>query len=151
VCTGGDLRRAVTKVTLTGSSSPPTNQGPVVDSDALAKALHSGKIFGAGLDVVAGEPNITADHPLVKEPRCVVLPHIGSATIEARQAMADLCESTATSEGVACGRLMTTTTPTQALVTPLLVLKTQTCLPNSRRSSESPKQMPQGCTTYIFF
>jgi glyoxylate/hydroxypyruvate reductase len=64
----------------------------VVDSEALAKALREEKIFGAGLDVVAGEPNVTAEHALVHEPRCVVLPHIGSATIEARQAMADLCE-----------------------------------------------------------
>ena len=63
-------------------------RGPIVDSDALAKALSEGKIFGAGLDVVAGEPNVPSDHPLVKEPRCVVLPHIGSANQPTREAMA---------------------------------------------------------------
>lgn len=47
------------------------SRGSVVDSDALAKALREGWIWGAGLDVVAGEPKIPADHPLVQEPRYV--------------------------------------------------------------------------------
>ena len=86
-----------------------TSRGTVVDADALAKALHESWIWGAGVDVVAGEPNVTADHPLVKEPRyliyasyfsslllildnarCVVLPHIGSGTFETRVDMATL-------------------------------------------------------------
>ncbi|KAF8962306.1 D-isomer specific 2-hydroxyacid dehydrogenase [Flammula alnicola] len=67
-----------------------TSRGTLVDSDALAKALREGWIWGAGLDVVAGEPKISADHPLVKEPRCAILPHIGSATIETRIDMATL-------------------------------------------------------------
>jgi glyoxylate/hydroxypyruvate reductase len=46
-----------------------TSRGTLVDSDALAKALREGWIWGAGLDVVEGEPNVTADHPLLKEPR----------------------------------------------------------------------------------
>lgn len=46
-----------------------TSRGSLVNSDALAKALHLGWIWGAGLDVVEGEPHITADHVLVKEPR----------------------------------------------------------------------------------
>ncbi|TDL24484.1 hypothetical protein BD410DRAFT_785974 [Rickenella mellea] len=66
------------------------SRGTLVDSDALAKAVHEGWIWGAGLDVVEGEPNVTADHPLVKEPRCVVLPHVGSATFETRLEMASL-------------------------------------------------------------
>lgn len=45
---------------------------PVVDTDALARALESGSIFGAGLDVIENEPQIPADHPLVKQRRCVV-------------------------------------------------------------------------------
>ncbi|KAJ1302221.1 hypothetical protein OPQ81_001045 [Rhizoctonia solani] len=44
-------------------------RGSVVDSEALAEALKEGRIWGAGLDVVDGEPNIPADHVLVKEPR----------------------------------------------------------------------------------
>jgi len=67
-----------------------TSRGSVVDSDALAKALREGWIWGAGLDVVEGEPQVAADHPLVKEPRCVVLPHMGSGTIETRLGMATL-------------------------------------------------------------
>ncbi|EJC99963.1 uncharacterized protein FOMMEDRAFT_92415 [Fomitiporia mediterranea MF3/22] len=60
------------------------SRGTIVDSDALAAALRENKIWGAALDVVEGEPQITADHPLVREPKCVVLPHIGSATTETR-------------------------------------------------------------------
>jgi glyoxylate/hydroxypyruvate reductase len=67
-----------------------TSRGTLVDSDALVKALHEGWIWGAGLDVVEGEPDVPANHPLVKEPRCVVLPHIGSATLETRLGMATL-------------------------------------------------------------
>lgn len=44
-------------------------RGSLVDSDALAKALKEKWIWGAGVDVVEGEPNVTQDHPLVKEPR----------------------------------------------------------------------------------
>jgi glyoxylate/hydroxypyruvate reductase len=46
-----------------------TSRGTLVDSDALAMALQQGWIWGAGLDVIEGEPQVTADHPLVKEPR----------------------------------------------------------------------------------
>ncbi|GBE87384.1 Glyoxylate reductase 1 [Sparassis crispa] len=67
-----------------------TSRGPLVDSDALAKACRERWIWGAGVDVVEGEPNITVDHPLIKEPRCIVLPHIGSATTETRLGMATL-------------------------------------------------------------
>jgi glyoxylate/hydroxypyruvate reductase len=45
------------------------SRGTLVDSDALLRALQDGWIWGAGLDVLDGEPNITADHPLVREPR----------------------------------------------------------------------------------
>ncbi|GAA5901471.1 2-hydroxyacid dehydrogenase [Sporobolomyces salmoneus] len=64
-----------------------TARGPIVDSDALVAAVKEGKLAGAGLDVVDGEPNIGADHPLVREQKIVVLPHIGSATVETRSEM----------------------------------------------------------------
>ena len=67
-----------------------------MDSSALAEALESGRIFAAGVDVVDGEPNVSADHPLVKQPRCIVLPHIGSATWDAREGMAMLCKQAMT-------------------------------------------------------
>lgn len=63
-------------------------RGPVIDTDALVKALDEGQIFGAGLDVIENEPNIQANHPILKQPRCVLVPHIGSATIETREQMA---------------------------------------------------------------
>ncbi|KAF7360105.1 hypothetical protein MVEN_00738900 [Mycena venus] len=65
-----------------------TSRGSVVDSDALATALREKWIWGAGLDVVEGEPAISTDHPLVKEPQCVMVPHIGSATFQTRLDMA---------------------------------------------------------------
>lgn len=46
-----------------------TSRGTLVGSDALGKAVREGWIWGAGIDVVEGEPQITADHPLVREPR----------------------------------------------------------------------------------
>ncbi|KAH7098119.1 hypothetical protein BKA62DRAFT_623084 [Auriculariales sp. MPI-PUGE-AT-0066] len=66
------------------------SRGSVVDSNALAKALREGWIWGAGLDVVEGEPNVGKDHVLVKEPQCVVIPHLGSSTIDTRIEMAKL-------------------------------------------------------------
>ncbi|KAJ9113023.1 hypothetical protein QFC22_006119 [Naganishia vaughanmartiniae] len=66
-------------------------RGPIVDSAALAAALEKGHLCGAGLDVIDGEPNIPRDHPLVMNPRCVVLPHVGSASDMSRNGMANLC------------------------------------------------------------
>jgi glyoxylate/hydroxypyruvate reductase len=63
-------------------------RGPVIDTNALVKALDEEQIFGAGLDVVENEPNIQRDHPILRQKRCVLLPHVGSATIETREQMA---------------------------------------------------------------
>ncbi len=60
-----------------------TARGPIVDSNALADALISGKIAGAGIDVFEKEPPIGKDHPLFQTPNTVVAPHIGFATKEA--------------------------------------------------------------------
>lgn len=48
-----------------------TGRGTLIDSDALAKALEERWIWGAGLDVVEGEP-VGADHVLINEPRYVM-------------------------------------------------------------------------------
>jgi phosphoglycerate dehydrogenase-like enzyme len=66
-----------------------TSRGPVVDQAALAAALAQGRIFAAGLDVAAIEP-IPLDEPLLRLPNCIVLPHIGSASLATRSAMVDL-------------------------------------------------------------
>ena len=63
-------------------------RGPIVDEAALIEALQNGTIRGAGLDVYEKEP--LSDSPLFKLSNAVTLPHIGSATTETRQAMADL-------------------------------------------------------------
>ena len=62
-------------------------RGPVVQEDALAAALTSGRPWAAGLDVFEHEP-IGADHPLLRHPRVVAVPHIGSASVATRTAMA---------------------------------------------------------------
>ena len=67
-----------------------TARGPLVDQAALAEALRRGTIFAAGLDVTDPEP-LPADHELFKLPNCVIVPHIASATVGTRDAMARLC------------------------------------------------------------
>jgi glyoxylate reductase len=63
-----------------------TSRGGVVDQVALAAALTAGRLAGAGLDVLESEPPDWSD-PLLSMRNVVVLPHIGSATVETRRAM----------------------------------------------------------------
>lgn len=66
-----------------------TARGAIHHEADLADALRDGQIWGAGLDVTDPEP-MTADSPLLQMSNVCVLPHIGSATIETRTAMAEM-------------------------------------------------------------
>ena len=62
-----------------------TSRGPVIDESALAEALKAADIFAAGLDVFENEPEV---HPeLLERDNAVVIPHLGSATVDTRDAM----------------------------------------------------------------
>jgi len=65
------------------------SRGIVVDQDELAAALREHGIAGAGMDVFNPEP-IAADHPLLALDNCVLMPHVGSATIRTRQRMSEM-------------------------------------------------------------
>src|SRR5699024_9704229 len=66
------------------------SRGGVVDETALYNALKDGEITAAGLDVFQEEP-ISSVHPFASLSNAVLLPHIGYATLQTREATAKLC------------------------------------------------------------
>jgi glyoxylate reductase len=64
-------------------------RGPVVDTAALTAALQSRQIYAAALDVTDPEP-LPRDHPLLKLENVIIAPHLGSATEQTRQKMAEI-------------------------------------------------------------
>jgi glyoxylate reductase len=71
-----------------------TARGDLVDEEALLQALQTGLVGGAGLDVFRREPEVPRS--LVEHPKVMALPHIGSATVVTRRAMAELAVKNAT-------------------------------------------------------
>ena len=68
-----------------------TSRGAVVDAEALLRALESGKVYAAGLDVLEHEPPSTpAEKRLLEHPRVVITPHVGASTREAQYRVAVL-------------------------------------------------------------
>jgi lactate dehydrogenase-like 2-hydroxyacid dehydrogenase len=95
-CPGGEATRNIVDagvLAALGSKGTLVNiaRGSIVDEPALVRALEDGTIKGAGLDVFADEPHVPAE--LLSMDNVVVLPHVGSATRETRQAMGDLCKA----------------------------------------------------------
>ncbi len=66
-----------------------TARGEIIDEAILIKLLKSKHLLSAGLDVFENEPKVNKE--LIKLPNTVLLPHIGSATVEARTKMAECC------------------------------------------------------------
>ena len=86
--THGLIARAALAAMKPSATLVNASRGQVVDTDALVEALSNGIIAAAGLDVTDPEP-IPADHPLVSMPNCLIVPHIGSATVRTRILMAE--------------------------------------------------------------
>ncbi len=63
------------------------SRGGIIDEQALADALNSGRVAGAAIDVFTKEPP-PADNPLLKAPNIVLTPHFGASTVEAQEAVA---------------------------------------------------------------
>lgn len=93
ICPGGPATRNIVNRAVIDALGPKgilvnVARGTVVDEPALVDALKSGKLGGAGLDVFADEPNVP--EALLGMDHVVLAPHVGSATTETRNAMADL-------------------------------------------------------------
>ncbi|MBB6253119.1 2-hydroxyacid dehydrogenase [Nitrospirillum iridis] len=89
-CPGGPATRHLVNATLLARMKPTailvnTARGTVVNEGDLIAALSSGAIAAAGLDVFEGEPAVNPG--LIALPNAVLLPHLGSATLETRTAM----------------------------------------------------------------
>ncbi len=92
--TRGLLDRPALEQLPAGALVVNTARGSIVDEGALMDLLDAGRLGGAGLDVYAGEPAL--DPRWRRTPRAILLPHLGSATVEAREAMARmLCDGLA--------------------------------------------------------
>jgi glyoxylate reductase len=93
--TRGLLDRAALQQLPAGAVIINTARGGLMDENAAIDLLEAGHLGGVGLDVYDGEPRVNPRW--LKAPRAVLLPHLGSATVETRTAMARLlCDGLAT-------------------------------------------------------
>ena len=93
--TRGLLDRSALEQLPEGAVVLNTARGGVMDENAAIDLLESGRLGGVGLDVYEGEPRLNPRW--LQAPRAVLLPHLGSATVETREAMAQLlCDGLAT-------------------------------------------------------
>lgn len=87
--TKGLLNDAAFEIMKTGAIVINTSRGPLIDEDALARALKSGKVYAAGLDVMTYEPP-KGPSPLFEIENCQITPHIAWAPKEARQRLLNM-------------------------------------------------------------
>ena len=78
------VRRERLETMKTGAFIVNTARGGLIDENELARALETGALGGAALDVLSVEPP-PADHPLLRAPRCIVTPHQAWTTLAARK------------------------------------------------------------------
>ena len=95
-CPGGPATRHLVDARVLEALGPEGTlvniaRGSIVDEEALVRALADGTIKAAGLDVYADEPRVPP--AMLAMDNVALLPHVGSATRETRQAMADLCKA----------------------------------------------------------
>ena len=96
--TRGLLDRAAMEKLPVGAVIINTARGGLMDENAAIDLLEAGRLGGVGLDVYEGEPRV--NQRWLQAPRAVLLPHLGSATVETRKAMARLlCEGLAAALG----------------------------------------------------
>ena len=96
--TRGMLDRAALERLPGGAVIINTARGGIMDENAAIDLLESGRLGGVGLDVYEGEPRVNPRW--LSAPRAVLLPHLGSATVETREAMAALlCDGLAAALG----------------------------------------------------
>jgi len=88
-CTKGIINKDSIAKMKDGVMILNTSRGPLVVEQDLSDALNSGKVGGAGLDVVCLEP-IAADNPLLKAKNCIITPHIAWAPIESRSRLMNI-------------------------------------------------------------
>ena len=87
--TQGIIRKETIEKMKPGVILINNSRGPLIVEQDLADALHSGRVYAAGLDVVSVEP-IRADNPLLKAPNCLITPHISWASRESRARLMDI-------------------------------------------------------------